>query len=289
MTSRPHRVLALVLILALAAPATSRALSPGFPCRDCQGIADQCWQASADQFNSCSLDCFIPPPFGVLGIGLCLSGCEAAWIYRNAQCGANYLTCITVNQGCEEPQGTTPILVDMDRNNFHLAGFGDPVLFDLDADGIDEWTAWTRGDQADAFLCRDRNGNGTIDDGSELFGNNTPLYFHQMSAPNGYIALAELDAPSLGGNADGAIDAEDEEYAELCLWIDANHNGVSESGELSGLAAGGVESLSLSYSVSPRQDPQGNEFWYFGSARIVHDGKSKRTSTSDVFFTNAGD
>jgi hypothetical protein len=279
--------IALVMALAFSAPART------FPCLDCGATADACWASSAARFNSCNVDCFLrhtgTNPESLLALAACLSGCEAQWILRNAQCGASYLTCITRNISCEEGGvNDCPLLLDLDRNNFHLAGLDDAVLFDIDADGENEAIAWTQADQQDAFLCLDRNGNGRIDDGSELFGNHTPLRLIDSTAPNGYIALAELDAPSLGGTTDGFIDANDEVYGELCVWIDSNHNGISEAEELSSLAAAGVTRIGLSHSASRRTDQHGNELRYLGDAWIERNGKQKHTRTVDVFFVESG-
>jgi len=97
-----------------------------------------------------------------------------------------------------------PILVDLDTNGFHLSGVEDAVRFDLDADGFAERLSWTAAGEQDGFLCRDLNGNGTIDDGRELFSRQTLLASGER-AEIAYWALAELDLPELGGNADGVV------------------------------------------------------------------------------------
>jgi hypothetical protein len=157
----------------------------------------------------------------------------------------------------------SPVLVDVNGDGFALTDAAGGVRFDLDADGAAERLAWLAAGADDAWLALDRDGNGVIGDGRELFGNHTP----QPAPPagqekNGFLALAEYDQPTQGGNGDGVIDAHDAVFASLRLWRDANHNGLSEPGELRGLADLGLKSIDLDYKESKRTDEHGNRFRY---------------------------
>lgn len=180
------------------------------------------------------------------------------------------------------PPGT-PILVDLERNRFHLTGLADPVFFDIDADGDLEVLSWTSAGTLDAFLFLDRNGDGVVDSGAELFGAVTPL-IDGSTAENGYIPLAEFDLAAIGGNGNGLIDPGDVIYPELRLWIDLDHDGISAPGELLGLADAGVTRLDLQYWTSRIHDGHGNYFRYISRAWILIDGHEKMTWTTDVFF-----
>jgi len=161
-----------------------------------------------------------------------------------------------------------PLVLDLTSDGFHLTDTAHGVIFDIRADGHPLRLPWTA-DSRNGFLVLDRNGNGLVDDGSELFGNATPQ--PQSPHPNGFTALAQYD-----WNGDGIIDDRDRIYSLLRIWIDANHDGICQPEEMHTLPELGIFSISLDYSFSGRTDEYGNVFRY--RARV----NQGRHSPSDV-------
>ncbi len=148
----------------------------------------------------------------------------------------------------------------------------DRVRFDIADTGTKPLVSWTAAQSTNAWLALDRNGNGTIDSGAELFGNATP----QPDPPsgeskNGFRALAVFDRPENGGNGDGYLDEKDAVYDKLLLWQDLNHDGVSQSSELKHLRDFGIAAIELSYHESRKEDQFGNLFRY--GSRIYRAGR----------------
>lgn len=157
----------------------------------------------------------------------------------------------------------SPIVIDVAGNGFDLTSAKDGVLFDLGRTGTAEQVSWTAANSDDSWLVLDRNGNGVIDDGKELFGSSTPQpYLAPGESKHGFRALAMFDKAENGGNDDGLIDSRDSVFANLKLWQDVNHNGLSEGGELKNLANSEIQMIELSYKESSRKDENGNWFRY---------------------------
>lgn len=177
----------------------------------------------------------------------------------------------------------TPIIVDLDSNGFSLSDAARGVRFDLNADGVIDQVAWTTIDSDDAFLTLDRNENGRVDDGRELFGNFSPQL--TSDAPNGFLALAIFDRTQNGGNGDSLIDRYDEVYSLLRLWNDQNHNGISEPAELTRLADAGIGAISIIFKESMRRDRWGNTFRYRAKVFGIDKGARSRWAY-DVFLVH---
>lgn len=232
-----------------------------------------------------SLDCddFYYDPGNTCSIGggsncdpQVMNDCINLWTWRWDE-----MTCTCY---CSELYGCfTPVMIDVAGDGFLLTDASNGVQFDFNNDGVKEQRSWTAPGSDDAWLVLDRNGNGRIDGGAELFGNSTPQ--PQSTQPNGFVALAEFDRPVNGGDSDGVIDSRDAVFSSLRLWQDINHNGISEPNELHTLPELGVGKLDLDYKESKRVDQYGNQFRYRAK---VKDEKGEQVGrwAWDVFLTS---
>ena len=136
-------------------------------------------------------------------------------------------------------QPRDPLILDLDGDGIEATAIDRtaPTLFDHDADGVLTATGWIKAD--DGIVVLDLNGNGTIDNGRELFGDNTLLPSGQTAA-NGFEAIAQHDS-----NGDGKINALDAVYTQLRIWQDANQDGVSQAHELRTLGELGIASINV--------------------------------------------
>jgi hypothetical protein len=190
------------------------------------------------------------------------------------------LECIPgVDVGCGI---TSPILINLDNGPYQLTGAESPVLFDITGTGTKLPIGWTAPGTNQAFLWMDRDHDGVVTGGAELFGTATVLKNGHRAA-NGFEALREFDT-----NGDGVIDANDPVWPQLLLWTDRNHDGISQPSEITRLSDSPVRSISLTYHWTGRRDAHGNAFRYEGLISLSTGGKGLREEpVYDIFFVLA--
>ena len=127
----------------------------------------------------------------------------------------------------------------------------------------------------------DQNGNGVVDGQGELFGQAVTGRRHPEGPANSFALLAAFDRPANGGNGDGLISAADTVFVQLRIWVEANHDGVSQPGELLTLAQAGIASIELTAQSTGRRDRFGN---YFRYRAVVHLANGHQTVIWDVFL-----
>ena len=145
---------------------------------------------------------------------------------------------------------TDPLALDLDGDGIETIGADGTVVFDHNANNIKTGTGWVSAD--DGLLVLDRDGNGAIDNGSELFGVDT-VKADGTKATDGFDALSDLDS-----NNDGVFDALDTEFANVRVWQDLNQDGVSDDGELQSLTEAGIVSINLNADSNATNLANGN-------------------------------
>lgn len=179
----------------------------------------------------------------------------------------------------------SPIVIDLDAGPFEMSP--PDVWFNLTGKGP-RWFGWTPSRSTTVgWLALDRDGDGMITSGAELFGNFTPLgdSTEGPMARHGFEALAWFDQPSSGGNGDGWVDRADGIYGRLRMWFDENHDGVSQRAELQTLTKSRVLAISVRAFKSQRRDKFGNEIFFRSETRVVlSNGAEVRRPAYDVLL-----
>jgi trimeric autotransporter adhesin len=170
----------------------------------------------------------------------------------------------------------TPLVLDLDGDGVRTLAAAAGIEFDLLGDGRSARFGWVAG--GDGLLAIDRNGDGVINDGRELFGSGTRLADGQR-ASDGYTALAEQDT-----DRDGDVDAQDAGFDALRVWVDANHDGRTDVGELKGLSELGIVRLDA---TPDKADEVDNGNW-IGLRSSFTRADGSQHAMADVWFAKDG-
>ena len=181
----------------------------------------------------------------------------------------------------------SPLVLDLDGGGIGTTALdpADGLSFDLDGNGTPEATGWLS--PGEAFLVLDRDGDGLISSGTELFGNATPIPTGGTAA-NGFEALAVFDAEHQGGNGDLQITSRDAVFSRLRLWQDRNADAISQTEELSTLESQQITSLSLTYTVPEPGSEAGSD-----NGNLIRETSSfsradgSSSQLADVWFATA--
>ena len=172
-----------------------------------------------------------------------------------------------------------PIAIDLDGDGIETISLENGVYFNHDNNMFSEKTGWVSAD--DGLLVRDINGDGFIDNGGELFGNNT-LLKNGLLANNGFEALKDLD-----DNKNGMLDSEDSVWQQLRVWQDKNGNGKVDNGELKTLVELKIKEISTGYTTSSAVDDNGNA--HTQNSTITFADGTQGVSTDVWFDVNLAD
>jgi hypothetical protein len=264
----------LVLAIATIVIASQLAAQSGSFCtQSCDNQRNACDTAAGFRLDDCFAYCERTYPSHNSAWLACRSSCQATFQQDVTYCYNVWDSC-TGSCPEKQTQGNCPIVLDLAHPSLKFTTAGEGVLFDIDGDGTADPIAWTDAEGGDGFLALDRNGNGRIDSGHELFGDHTAQA--ASDKPNGFLALSLFDS-----NQDGVISSGDTVWPSLRVWVDANHNGISEANELAPLGAYAVSAIDLRYHESRRKDGNGNVLRY--SSQVLRDNASP-TFAIDVFF-----
>jgi hypothetical protein len=176
---------------------------------------------------------------------------------RTSRIASRALTAIALAVGCLAPAHASTVrmvclVVDLEGDGLRLGDRHYPVPFDVDGDGLRERVQWTAEEQREGFLWLDANHDGAMQP-DELLGRRlaTP---DGPSRQAGWRALADLDSTAAGGDGDGQLTATDRAWTDLRLWIDYNHDGDPDRGELNRLEDWRIESFALDFAEGLKVD-----------------------------------